>query len=95
MENLSVGRYVADGPLAEPRARQSVMKSIDVRIFGFPVGVAALGGTFGSPEYVAASLVNVLLQSGLHFVVGEERNVAGVRDGQYLPIPQQRVPRLE
>ena len=41
----------------------------------------------GQPEDVAAGLVDVTVQSSLHLVVGQERHVARVGDGQYLPVP--------
>ena len=41
----------------------------------------------GEPEDVAAGLVDVAVQPRLHLVVGEERHVARVGDGQYLPVP--------
>lgn len=47
------------------------------------------------PEDVAARLVDVALQSQFDFVVRQERHVAGMGDGQYLPVSQQSGPRLK
>lgn len=49
----------------------------------------------GVPKDIAARFVDVLVQAGAHLVVGQEGHVAGMRDGQYLPVAQQRTPRLE
>ena len=41
----------------------------------------------GQPEHVAAWLVDMSVESGLHLVVSEESNVARVGDCQDLPVP--------
>lgn len=48
-----------------------------------------------SPEDVRARLVGVLIEPRLHLVVRQERDVTRMRHGQYLPVTQQRRPRLE
>lgn len=48
------------------------------------------------PEHVAAGLcAAVLLQPGLHLVVGEKGHVARVLQRQDVPVAQQRRPRLK
>lgn len=46
-------------------------------------------------DTIPARLVDVLVQSSLDFIVGEEGHVAGVSYRQEIPVPQDRSPWLQ